>query len=130
MNEHSSKHHVRNVVLPSGRTIQVVRFEDELQHAAPRLHVCPECECDLVQPLSWAEVRPGQWELSLRCPNCEWTGDGVYAHDAVERLEDKFDEGVATVLADLKRLAHANMEDEVDRFVAALNAGLILPEDF
>jgi hypothetical protein len=130
MNKNSNQHRVRNVVLPSGRTIQVVRFEDEVTHPERGLHVCPECECDLVQPLSWSDVGRGQCEVSLRCPNCWWTGDGVYERDAVERLEDKFDEGVAAILTDLKRLAHANMEDEVNRFVSALTVDLILPEDF
>lgn len=130
MSQNSKPHHVRNVVLPSGRTIQVVRFEDGVQHSAPALHVCPECESDLVQPQGWSELGSDRWELSLRCPNCEWTGDGIYDHVAVELLEDAFDDGMTAVLADLKRLAHANMEDEVDRFVRALNADLILPEDF
>ena len=31
---------------------------------------------------------------------------------------------------DLKRLMQANMEEEIDRFVSALEAGHIVPEDF
>jgi hypothetical protein len=34
------------------------------------------------------------------------------------------------MLCDLKRLAHANMVEQIDRFVTALNADHILPEDF
>ena len=34
------------------------------------------------------------------------------------------------MLADLKRLTQANMAEEIDRFIGALNADLILPEDF
>ena len=34
------------------------------------------------------------------------------------------------MLADLQRLAQANMADEIDRFISALRADLILPEDF
>jgi hypothetical protein len=37
---------------------------------------------------------------------------------------------VAAILRDLKRLATANMADEIDRFTAALDADLVLPEDF
>jgi hypothetical protein len=54
----------------------------------------------------------------------------VFAQNDVAALEERIDEGVEAILCDLKRLAHANMADEVDRFVAALNADLILPEDF
>ena len=35
-----------------------------------------------------------------------------------------------TLLRDLRRLAHANMEDEIERFAAALRRREILPEDF
>ena len=34
------------------------------------------------------------------------------------------------MLADLQRLTQANMAEEIERFVAALDADLILPEDF
>ncbi len=37
---------------------------------------------------------------------------------------------MSAVLADLKRLSHANMAEDIERFVAALHAGHILPEDF
>jgi hypothetical protein len=34
------------------------------------------------------------------------------------------------MIADLQRLTQANMSADIDRFVAAMDAGLILPEDF
>ena len=34
------------------------------------------------------------------------------------------------MLTDLRRLTQANMTEEIERFAAALNADLILPEDF
>jgi hypothetical protein len=34
------------------------------------------------------------------------------------------------MIADLQRLTQANMAADVDRFVLALDAGFILPEDF
>ena len=33
-------------------------------------------------------------------------------------------------MRDLKRLMQANMEEEIERFVSALQAGHIVPEDF
>jgi hypothetical protein len=131
MNESHSHHSVHRIVLPSGRKIEVVRFHDSLgaPSTAP-LHICPECESTLVQPIEWSEASDEQWELSLRCPNCEWTGEGVFDQDAVEELEEHLDEGLADLLGDLHRLTQANMADEIDRFTAALDADLILPEDF
>ncbi len=34
------------------------------------------------------------------------------------------------MLEDLRRLTHVNMNEEINRFIAALRADLILPEDF
>jgi len=50
--------------------------------------------------------------------------------EQIDRLEEKLDDGLAEMLADLKRLTQANMAEEIDRFINALNADFILPEDF
>jgi hypothetical protein len=131
MEENSPNHSVHRIVLPSGRKIEVVRFHDRplsTDHGA--LHICPECQCELVQPISWTEASEDQWELLLRCPNCDWSTQGVFAQVAVEELEERLDDGLAEMLSDLQRLTQANMAEEIDRFLAALQADLILPEDF
>jgi hypothetical protein len=68
--------------------------------------------------------------VTLRCPNCEWTGTGVFEQEVVERFDEQLDRGTEALVRDLKRLVQANMEEQIDRFVDALQAGLILPEDF
>jgi hypothetical protein len=129
-------HAVKKVVLPSGKTIEIVYFAEEPGPVgvptAPRtdLHVCPECASGLVYPLAWEEAGDAAWELDLRCPNCEWHGQGVYEQAVVEELDERLDTGTQVLVRDLKHLMHANMEDEVDRFVAALHAGHIWPMDF
>jgi hypothetical protein len=129
MSQRDHHHTVRRIVLPSGRSIEVIRFNGA-EPTTRDLCVCPACQGDLVQPLEWSECEEGRWELSLECPNCWWTESGVYEREQVERLEDKLDEGLADMIADLKRLSQANMAADVDRFTAALEADLILPEDF
>jgi len=66
----------------------------------------------------------------LNCPNCDWYTEGLYTQDQVRELEDRLDEGLADMLRDLQRLTQANMADQIDRFVTALHADQILPEDF
>ena len=126
-------HEVRRVLLPSGRTIQVV-YRNGRAHApqspSTSLHVCRACWSELVYPTAWREADHHRWEISLRCPNCEWSGAGVWEHDAVEALDEVLDRGTRTLVGDLRHLARANMEDEVERFSAALRADVILPEDF
>ena len=123
------KHAVRRIVLPSGRTIEVIRF-NEVDVERRELHSCPSCKSDLVQPMAWSETPDGRWDLVLECPNCGRSESGTFTRLQVERLEDHLDEGLTEMIADLQRLTQANMAADVDRFVAALDAGLILPEDF
>jgi hypothetical protein len=130
--------YVRRVVLPSGRAIEVVYFEalaaEPLPPCAPGsaddLHICPDCDRGLVYPVEWEEVSPTHWEVLLRCPNCEWTDLGIYAQENVDRFDDELDRGTEALTRDLKRLTEANMEEEIERFVDALRADAILPEDF
>ena len=135
--ESNSRHAVRRVVLPSGKTIEIVYFADtaETEPASPQpradqLHVCPCCESTLVYPLDWEQVGDSEWDLNLRCPNCEWAGHGVFGQQAVEQLDVELDTGTQVLVRDLRHLMHANMEDEIERFAAALHAGHIWPMDF
>jgi len=66
----------------------------------------------------------------FRSPNCEWTEVDTFDQPTVDRFDEKLDIGTEILIRDLKRLEQANMEDEVERFVRALGADAILPEDF
>jgi len=97
---------------------------------AHALHVCPCCISELVYPTDWAPVDQRNWSVELRCPDCEWTGGGVFAQMVVDRFDEALDAGTEQLLTDLGLLTRANMEDGVERFTAALWAGDIQPEDF
>jgi len=138
-----TRHYVRRVVLPSGKTIEVVYFEEHPAvtgvAAAPEptevstdtdLHMCGSCGSDLVYPLEWEEAGATHWEVALRCPNCEWCGSGVFEQSVVERFDEELDHGTESLVGDLRRLVAANMEDEIERFVQALDCDALLPEDF
>jgi hypothetical protein len=135
-------HYVKRVTLPSGKTIEVVYFESArveaeqpgLDSAPGRthrdLHICAECSSALVFPIEWEESGLENWRVALRCPNCEWTATGVFPQDVVDVFDERLDEGTEQLVADLKQLMHANMSEEIERFVAALDAEALLPEDF
>ncbi|MGC9221865.1 MAG: hypothetical protein ACP5H2_11030 [Solirubrobacteraceae bacterium] len=117
----------RRIVLPNGQQIEIVSLGGD----APRhLHICPACDSELVAPVAWSELDDGSWDLTLRCPNCGLEQTGLFSRLEVELLEERLDEGLRAMLADLRRLAHVNMSADVDRFVSALHADMILPEDF
>src|ERR1700751_814320 len=102
-NSHSNPQSVRRIVLPSGRTIEVVRFHDEVTPSVG-LHICPKCDLELVQPIEWAESAKGSaWELTLECPNCWWADSGRFGPYEGGALEEKLDEGVEDILRDLQR---------------------------
>jgi uncharacterized protein (DUF2236 family) len=140
MSHSNNANYVRRVVLPSGRAIEVVYFENQPAHAPQRpidapherldLHVCPECDKALVYPVEWEEASPTHWDVQLRCPNCEWLTVGLYDQETVDRFDAHLDHGTEALVRDLKRLTRANMEDEIERFSAALAADAIWPMDF
>lgn len=135
-------HSIRSVQLPSGKTIEVVHFPDPTvgqvgcgnevarPQRAPDLQCCAACGGGLVHPTGWAPVGGNAWELTLRCPDCEHVRTGVFPGPVVARFDDDLDRGVDAMLHDLRRLVHANMEEDVERFCRALHAGAVLPEDF
>ena len=139
MSQPNNSNYVRRVVLPSGRAIEVVYFENQPAQAptpAERtqegidLHVCPDCAKALVYPVEWEEASPTHWEVQLRCPNCEWINVGLYDQDTVDRFDEELDHGTEALVRDLKRLTRANMEEEVERFSSALDSDAIWPMDF
>jgi hypothetical protein len=144
-------HFVKRVVLPSGKTIEVVYFkEPDLPHpvnepvaeeapAAPQLlpaeshqdlHICVECASELVYPLQWEESGEENWSVLLHCPNCDVLREGVFTQQTVEGFDEEIDRGADALTRDYKRVLQANMAEEIERFVGALTAGAILPEDF
>jgi hypothetical protein len=143
MSFQNNNENVKRIVLPSGKTIDVVSFEDvtgQLAHSEPPaqvspgpadgLHVCTECESKLVYPTDWDEEGPDKWYVELHCPNCDWTGGGVFEQELLDEFDEELDRGMEELAADLGRLARANMAEDVDRFVAALRADAIQPMDF
>ena len=129
-------HYVKRVTLPSGKTIEVVYFREteELPQPVPEpdqaLHVCVDCESELVYPVEWEEAGPESWIVLLQCPNCEQRREGVFQQKTVERFDEVLDKGSEELERDYCRLIRANMAEELECFIAALEADAILPEDF
>jgi len=140
-------HYVKRVVLPSGKTIEVVYFREgapveQIPDVLPRtiegppaephqdLHVCIECSSGLVYPVQWEESGSENWSVLLHCPNCDVYREGIFTQDTVEVFDEELDRGADALARDYKRLMHANMAEEIERFAGALRTGAILPEDF
>jgi len=106
------------------------RLSPPIHRRSGDLHICPACNSDLVYPTDWAPASDRHWHVALRCPECDWNGSGRHSQEVVDRLDEALDNGTESVLEDLDLLVRASMEDQIARFVVALNADQILPEDF
>jgi hypothetical protein len=140
-------HFVKRVVLPNGKTIEVVYFKEperrppatedapaarNLPPAEPHqdLHVCVECASELVYPLQWEESGEENWSVLLHCPNCDLHREGTFSQQTVESFDEELDRGADVLTRDYKRMVAGNMAEEIERFAGALAVDAILPEDF
>ena len=104
----------KRISLPGGKEIEIVYFYDanpdgdedggaevtatqtveddpptvDEVTAPARLHVCPDCDSDLVYPIAWEERASDRWRIERRCPNCEWYHVGEFGQAESHGLRD------------------------------------------
>jgi len=98
--------------------------------AVDGLHVCPTCRSALVQPLEWHDAGPHHWLLERFCPECWWTDEDRFEQGVMEAFDVALDDGTDALMRALHKLAAERMQDDIERFTAALYADAVLPEDF
>jgi hypothetical protein len=98
---------------------------------ATKLHICPQCGSCLVQPTCWEQAGDrAHWRVWRRCPECEWSCQGVHGEREIDDFDEQLDLGAHELADELKALEHANMAAMADAFVAALAVDLISADDF
>lgn len=139
----------RKVTLPSGKKIEISYFEQEVQQIETvgkipskgcvqgsdlNLHICPMCGKDKMRPIEWEEHDDDHWEILLSCPECdplmEIPQRVIAPQCDCDLFDDHLENGSDALTRDYKRLMTANLAEEIERFVHALEHDLILPEDF
>jgi hypothetical protein len=127
-----TQQYTRRLTLPSGRLVEVVYFESVATNADDDhdLEHCGSCNSDLVQPVQWSALGKSYWQITLRCPNCHWSGTGVFPQSVLERYDRQLDLATQLVVDELDRISLENMADEIARFAQALADDNILPADF
>jgi hypothetical protein len=137
---------VRQVLLPSGRAIEIVYLDGRAaalgtlheatdgDHAhaevAQDLTTCGACGCPFVQPVDWDEAGMRHWRVTLRCPNCEDSGTVVVEDEVVDHYDLELERGAAELARTLHEIVEENIEREAERLREALDGGHLLPEDF
>jgi len=108
-----------------------MREQSNQTKPAQALHICPRCGSDLVQPTCWEQTgERTHWRVWRRCPECEWSCQGVHGEREIDAFDEQLDIGAHTLADELKALEQANMSAMADAFAAALAADLIGADDF
>lgn len=118
----------RRVTLPSGAEFRVLAFTPFA--GVPELHVCPQCKGTRVLPVHWEMAGPQHWAVLRRCPDCSWHGAGRHEQSELRRFDEELDRGTASMVRSLRAIVVERMTEDVDRFLDALAADHVLPEDF
>jgi hypothetical protein len=94
------------------------------------LQLCVGCGSDLVGPVRSEKSGPKNWRVLLHCPDCDICREGIFGQRTVDAFDAALNRGVDALAQEYERLVRANMTEEIERFLAALDADAILPEDF
>jgi hypothetical protein len=133
---------VERFIFPDGTERDMIVFDhgDQSADGAPvkaptaqethETHVCPVCLSPLVHPTDWQRTGPAVWRITLRCPNCETQRTVQLSRDEVEHLNRVLYEGTERLAKQAEQVTRRHFQEETDKFVAALEADLILPMDF
>lgn len=98
--------------------------------AAAAPEKCPVCGSVHIHPEDWARNREGDWNIVMRCPECESRHRIVLGREGVEALNRTLYRHAQELSREAEALSRRNFEEEADRFVDALGLDLILPMDF
>lgn len=144
----------KRIVLPGGRVIEIVYFSDAAETGAAvtapcaetavqtppedapaerealPLHLCPDCGGEMVYPVSWEERDDDHWRIDRRCPNCEWRDLGEFDQATVEAFDDVLNDGTEDLLTTLRDYSRANMSEDIERVIDAIQRDRIEPMDF
>jgi len=104
-------------------------FHDDRASTQP-LHVCPECDSKLVQPIHWEQAGGTSWHVWRRCPECEWTSKSAHNAAEIDEFDEHLDLASHELADELRGLEHANMSQMAAAFIAALGDDLIGADDF
>ena len=96
--------------------------------AAPS--VCSRCAGEFLYPEEWERNRDGDWNIVMRCPDCEARVQIVLTRAAVEELNRTLYRRTQDLARQADRLSRRNFAEEAEKLVRALAGDLILPMDF
>jgi hypothetical protein len=95
------------------------------------LETCTSCGEPFVVPVALLDlVDEGLYLLALHCKNCDRLSTGVHEDAELEALEKANERAEAEMQSALEIVSVARFIDDVGDFTRALEANVVLPEDF
>ena len=91
---------------------------------------CPLCGSDLLYPADWERNCQGDWNIRVRCPNCETQRHIILGREGVEALNRTLYRRAQELAREAVAVSRSNFEGEAAKLVEALYLDLILPMDF
>ena len=122
-------------VLPDGSDAEVLVTEQEARDlrrgdGEPAEITCASCGSDLVFPTDWENTSETTWLVALRCPECHAEYEETLERWRIERFVTQLHTQKRALAKELARFTMSSFVLDAERFVAALKAGHIQPEDF
>jgi hypothetical protein len=97
----------------------------------PDVCVCTACERDFIVPISVVDlIDHDRCVVELQCTNCGTSSLRVHEDRELMELDRRLDTVQAQMRETVEMLEISDDLDRIDRFVRALRADHILPEDF
>ena len=107
------------------------RQDDTTPLGHESLHICTACDRDFIVPVSVVDlIDHDRCIVELACTNCGVTSLGVHDDRSLMELDRRLDRTQEQIRDAADLLAIADQLERTERFVRALRADQILPEDF
>lgn len=119
-----------------------MEFEDSYFEIQPwpedyeKMETCPRPDCEgPTRSLYWERVcyddgDDVKWRVQLQCGECLTFYEGVFGEAEVDEYDLVVDRQLLKMKSDLKKETLHSMSRVTENFITALQADLILPEDF
>ena len=109
----------------------MLHSQDDTPLRHDSLHVCHACDRDFIVPVSVVDlIDHERCVVELACTNCGTASLGVHDDRSLMELDRRMDRAQAQMREAVEVLETADELERIDRFVRALRADVILPEDF
>jgi hypothetical protein len=123
-------------VLPDGSDAEVLMTAQEardLRRGAglePAEITCAACGSDLIFPIDWEDTSRATCLVTLRCPECRMEYGETLERWRIERFVAQLHAQKRALAKELARFTVSSFVLDIERFVAALKADHIQPDDF